>query len=512
MTMAKTLDSANSRHNLGIPKLEDANMAGTQESFKCTLILTEGDSAKALVMVGLTKVGKDYYGVFPLCGKLLNVRKASPARVKGNKEIINICKILGLNSKEDNLDTTKLLHFKPMQVDEHQIVNLAFSKHEADARKEWLHQYYPDTNIIKSNDSISYTEFINKELIQFSMAFNICNIPSVVDGLNPSQRKIVYCCFLRPDNVVNVVTLSGSIIEKLAYHHGNKSLALTIIRLAQNFVGANNVNLLTPLGQFGSQAQGGKDADAAHYINVCLPPITKMLFNKNDMPLLNYLDAEGMKVEPECFVPVMPIILMNGCVGTDLAFNLRWLMHGESLITMMPWYLWFTGKIEPTGPNCYTVYGCINKLDNQRFEITELPIGVWTQKYDEMLEDWRCNSDMIEDYKKHHTDLSVRYIIWVSDASMKNLEKEDLYAKFKLKKTIYTSNLILKEFYKICLQFYQKRKKNLESKLKQEYTKISNQVRFILAVNNKHQLIHQLKKKSKETKPKALAFFDSASN
>ncbi|KAI0225547.1 DNA topoisomerase 2, partial [Massospora cicadina] len=348
------------------------------------------------------------------------------------------------------------------------------------------------------------------------MAFNIRNIPSVVDGLKPSQRKVIYYCFLRPDNAVNVVTLTGSIIEKLAYRHGNKSLALKIIRLAHNFVGANNVNLLTPLGQFGSHAQGGKDAGAAHYINVCLPSITKMLFNKDDMPLINYLDAEGMKVEPECFVPVMPIILMNECVGTgtgwsinipnynpvDLAFNLRWLMHGESLITMMPWYLGFTGKIEPTGPNCYTVYGCINKLDNQRFEITELPIGVWTQKYDKMLEDWQCNYDIIEDYEKHHTDSSVRYVIWVSDASIKNLEKSDLYENFMLKKTIYTFNLvcfdkdsnikryssaeeILIEFYEIRLQFYQKHKKNLESKLKKEYTKLSNQVRFILAVNNK---------------------------
>ena len=58
----------------GIPKLEDANLAGTAQGYKCTLILTEGDSAKALAMAGLQIVGRDTYGVFPLKGKLMNVR------------------------------------------------------------------------------------------------------------------------------------------------------------------------------------------------------------------------------------------------------------------------------------------------------------------------------------------------------------------------------------------------------------------------------------------------------
>ena len=62
---------------LGIPKLEDANKAGTKESEHCTLILTEGDSAKALAMAGIEVVGRDFFGCFPLKGKMLNVREAS---------------------------------------------------------------------------------------------------------------------------------------------------------------------------------------------------------------------------------------------------------------------------------------------------------------------------------------------------------------------------------------------------------------------------------------------------
>lgn len=85
----------------GIPKLDDANKAGTKESNKCTLILTEGDSAKATALAGLAIVGRDYYGVFPLKGKLLNVREAPPSQLLANEEIKNLKLILGLKQGED---------------------------------------------------------------------------------------------------------------------------------------------------------------------------------------------------------------------------------------------------------------------------------------------------------------------------------------------------------------------------------------------------------------------------
>lgn len=80
----------------GIPKLDDANFAGTSRSDQCTLILTEGDSAKSLAISGLSVVGRDYYGVFPLKGKLLNVREAPVSQIMNNEEVQNIVKIMGL--------------------------------------------------------------------------------------------------------------------------------------------------------------------------------------------------------------------------------------------------------------------------------------------------------------------------------------------------------------------------------------------------------------------------------
>ena len=84
----------------GIAKLEDANEAGTKNSVGCTLILTEGDSAKTLAVAGLGVVGRDYYRVYPLKGKLLNVREASHKQIMENKEINDLVKIIGLTYKK----------------------------------------------------------------------------------------------------------------------------------------------------------------------------------------------------------------------------------------------------------------------------------------------------------------------------------------------------------------------------------------------------------------------------
>merc|ERR1719506_3635703 len=82
---------------LGVPKLEDANDAGGKNSAQCTLILTEGDSAKALAVSGLQVIGRDRFGVFPLRGKVLNVRDASLHQMMNNAEIQNLVKIVGLD-------------------------------------------------------------------------------------------------------------------------------------------------------------------------------------------------------------------------------------------------------------------------------------------------------------------------------------------------------------------------------------------------------------------------------
>lgn len=115
--LAKTSGKKNSKLR-GIPKLEDANDAGTKNSLNCTLILTEGDSAKSLAVSGLGVVGRDTYGVFPLRGKLLNVREATHKQILENAEINNLIKIIGLQYKKKymTIDDLKTLRYGKVMI------------------------------------------------------------------------------------------------------------------------------------------------------------------------------------------------------------------------------------------------------------------------------------------------------------------------------------------------------------------------------------------------------------
>lgn len=99
---------------MGLTKLADANNAGGKNGGRCTLILTEGDSAKALAVAGLSVVGRDNFGVFPLRGKLLNVRDAKHDQIMKNEEIQNIKKIMGLQHNKEYRDASTLRYGRLM--------------------------------------------------------------------------------------------------------------------------------------------------------------------------------------------------------------------------------------------------------------------------------------------------------------------------------------------------------------------------------------------------------------
>ncbi|KDD76869.1 subunit A of DNA gyrase/topoisomerase IV, partial [Helicosporidium sp. ATCC 50920] len=458
-------DGAKRSRVLGIPKLDDANDAGGRNSSECTLILTEGDSAKTLAVAGLSVVGRDRYGVFPLRGKLLNVRDASAAQISGNAEIQNIKQILGLqHGKEyNNSGTLRYGHLMIMTDQDHdgshikglimnylhtfypsllklpgflvefvtpiikatkgreqisfytvpeyeawceerdrrgwsvkyykglgtstaaeaktyfaalerhrkefvwhgqedgQALEMAFSKKKVEERKEWLRAFVPGTFLDHAATRIAYSDFVNRELILFSRADLERSIPSAVDGLKPGQRKILFACFKRNlKKDIKVAQLAGYVAEKSAYHHGETSLMGTIVGLAQDFVGSNNVNYLVPQGQFGTRLQGGKDAASARYIFTRLAAVARRLFPAADDVLLRNLAEEGQVIEPEWYVPILPTVLLNGAegIGTgwstfipnhnprDVVDNVRRLLDGQPMEPMAPWYRGFRGTIE----------------------------------------------------------------------------------------------------------------------------------------------------------------------
>nr|KMM63719.1 DNA topoisomerase 2 [Coccidioides posadasii RMSCC 3488] len=645
------------RARMNNPKLTDANKAGTKEGHHCTLILTEGDSAKGLAMAGRAVVGPDLFGVFPLRGKLLNVRDASVDQISKNQEIQNIKNFLGLQHKKEYTDTRGLRYghlmimtdqdhdgshikgllinylqvafpsllkipgfliefitpivkvwkgdpknptasksfftlpeyeewkkshghdrrwdkkyykglgtsstedaevyfrdldrhlkeFHAMQDTEAQLIDLAFSKKKADDRKEWLRQFKPGTYLDHSVDKITYTDFINKELILFSMADNIRSIPSVVDGLKPGQRKVLYAMFKR--NVkkdMKVVELGGYVSGMTAYQHGEASLQQTIVGLAQTFVGSNNVNCLEPSGNFGSRLQGGSDCASARYIHTRLSPFARRIFHAADEPLLKSNIDDGKVIEPEVYVPVVPMILINGAdgIGTgwstsipnfnpeDVVANLRRLMDGESLVPMKPWFRGFTGEVTASGDR-YKFSGIIKQTGDCEVEITELPIRTWTQDFKDKLEEIikaEKAPSFIKDYKDYNTHSKVHFIILMDEKHMKKALEDGLEERFKLSKTIATTNMvafdaegritkydtaedILKAFYAVRIRFYEKRKQHLLAQLHKELDKFTNQARFVqmiidgklvISKKRKPKLIEELKEKGFKPIPKAV--------
>lgn len=593
----------NRRSRMDNPKLTDANKAGTKDGYRCTLILTEGDSAKGLAIAGRSVVSPDLFGVFPLRGKILNVRDASVDQISKNAEIQNIKNFLGLKHKTNYTDCKSLRYghlmimtdqdhdgshikgllinflqvqfpsllkipeflvefitpivkaykgnpkrpkqsqsfftmpeykswkeqhkhehgwehkyykglgtsttedaqvyfrdldkhlkeFHVIQDNEPELIELAFSKKKADERKEWLRQFKPGTYLDHSTKDVTYTDFVNKELILFSMADNMRSIPSVVDGLKPGQRKVLFTCFKRNlKKDMKVVELAGSILGLTAYQHGETSLQSTIVGLAQTFVGSNNINCLEPSGNFGSRLQGGSDCASARYIYTRLSPFARRIFHSADEPLLTYNTDDEHTIEPETYVPVVPMVLINGAdgIGTgwstsipnynpeDIVDNLRLLMAGEPMKPIMPWFRDFKGNVTQMAPDRYKFSGIIKQTGENEVEITELPIRMWTQDFkDKIVEIIKADKvpAFVKDYDDYNTHEQVHFVIRMEEKHMKAAVEEGLEEKFKLSRSIATSNLvafdaegritkyatvedIMKEFYGIRIKFYEKRK------------------------------------------------------
>jgi DNA topoisomerase II len=98
-------------------------------------------------------------------------------------------------------------------------------------------------------------------------------------------------------------------------------LAQTIINLAQSFVGSNNVSLLMPNGQYGTREQGGKNHASPRYIFTLPSPISRVIFNSADDALLNPQKDDNQLIEPEFYMPILPMVLVNGAegIGTGMA-------------------------------------------------------------------------------------------------------------------------------------------------------------------------------------------------
>tara|TARA_B100000482_G_scaffold191458_1_gene176663 strand:+ start:81 stop:3539 length:3459 start_codon:yes stop_codon:yes gene_type:complete len=636
----KKTDGSKTKSIRGIPKLIDANYAGTNKSDKCTIIFCEGDSAKAGIVSGLSKEDRNVLGVYPMKGKLFNVRGESPKRILENKEVTEIKQILGIESGKEytqeivntklrygkilfmtdqDLDGShikglginlfdsewkslidipgfigfmntpilkakkgaselkfyndgewnswcsnnsikgwkikyykglgtstskefkeyfqhkKIVNFVNNDAECNNAIDMVFNKTRSNDRKSWLENYDRELYLDTNNTEVTYKNFINREMIHFSKYDCDRSIPNLLDGLKTSQRKILYTAFKRNlTTEIKVAQFSGSVSEISCYHHGENSLNGAIVGMAQNFVGSNNINLLEPKGQFGTRLQGGSDSASERYIHTNLNKLTRNIFTDKDDGILEYIDDDGTLVEPRYYVPIIPMILINGSKGIGTGFSTDIMCYNPLTIIdylenslndniekpdIIPYYKNFKGSIIKLTESKWLFKGCYERTGKKEIRVTELPIGLWTDDYKKYIEELidgnktttkgKKKTVIVKDYNDMSTDIVVDVtIIFSSENKLDELinkkiddnsnELEKLLRLYTTKTTtnmhLFDENEKLKKFktpmeiidhyIDIRLNTYVKRKKYLIKLLEHETKILINKVKFIKELLN----------------------------
>lgn len=633
------------KKNVKIDGLDPANNAGGKHSSSCSLFICEGLSAKTYVVAGIEtgvygKSGRDWFGVLPVTGKVLNVRNSTPTSIAANKVIVSLIQTLGLShgvdyridknfktlrygkiivvadadvdgihiegliinlihtlfptllerdepyivsmktpiarvfrgrskdllfyderrfndylskadhkvnakyykglgtTREEDVPDTFGLKMVEFQNDEHATTNMnkVFNKKYADARKQWLGNYSPDSYAFSLDDqgstcTMEISDFLDGEMIKFSHADCARSIPSGIDGLKESQRKILYAVRKRKLNFsgksLKVAQLSGYTAEHSNYHHGEQNLQDTIVGMASGFPGTNNIPLLYPDGGFGTRLEGGKDAASARYIFTKKEALTDYIFRSEDDPLLTPVNDDGDLVQPEHYVPIVPMILINGCtagIGTgwsctvpcfnplDIIASIRvWIENdGEVMLEepdtgeiccllpdLVPWYRGFKGEITSSGDSRFITEGILTRGNKKNVaEITELPIGMWTNRFKETCEDLVLNKKL-KSIKNYSSTQDVHFVLSETpDGISCNT------SNLKLHTYLYTSNMVLfnekdqlkkfntpqeiiDKFCTVRLGYYDLRKKHQIKALEQRLRILGNKERFITEVISK---------------------------
>lgn len=411
-------------------------------------------------------------------------------------------------------------------------INKVFKDENANERKLWLNTFNPrisryclDTlpelkekrdNMTIKLINVKVSDFMEHEMIKFSYEDCKRSLASCIDGFKESQRKVIYAIRKKfkskQTDFIKVAQLSGYVAEQTDYKHGEQNLCETIIKFAQDFVGTNNISLLESDGQFGTRLEGGKDSAASRYIYTKPHKILKYIFREEDDPILEYT-VEG---EPVTFVPIVPLILINGSVGIGTGWScfvpqynplelidyIRTKLSNENYsgyLDIDPYYKNFKGKIKPsTETKCkYTTYGKMKRIDERTIQVTELPIGVWTDKFKDQCYSLIEKGQLSQLVNESTTD----------DVNFTLKDLQDISA-IKLTSTLHTTNMvlfnrdsiitkyntiddILEEYFQTRLHFYKLRKDNILTKLKDSINLNENKLKFILKIVDNENFLKQ---------------------
>jgi DNA topoisomerase-2 len=365
------------------------------------------------------------------------------------------------------------------------------------------------------------TSFFDKEYLEYAK-YVVENraIPSCIDGLKPTQRKVVHVANKiwkgGNEKPMKLFQLAGMVAAQAYYHHGNTSLESAMIGMAQKF--KNSLPLLDGIGQFGSLRS--PSAGAPRYISGKLHSNFRLIYQ--DFELLTNKIEEGEEIEPEFFLPIVPTVILNGSSGIAVGFATNILnrnpkdvvdaclavLSDKKIKTLSPWLSEFTGTFtrDPQNPNTWKISGSYEVVNSTTVKVTEIPPSFTYERYEEWLNSL-VEKRIIVDYEDNSSD-KIEYILKFQRAVLKEyVSKSKLDALLKIhsqetenlttidengKLKIFTkAEDIVTHFVDVRLGYYDKRKAYLLAKLSRELLVISNRARFIkdiiegkLKVNN----------------------------
>lgn len=543
-----TASNSTTAKRLQIKDLTDATYAGTSKSKDCVLFLAEGLSALSFAKIGMkTVLNANYFGCYPVGGKILNVRKSKIEKANANEVLKNIEKILGLRAgaRNDNLRYGRVVMLKDADTDGAEILGLLinfFHHHypevlsrsfiyefvtpmiklfvpesqsfqfphsenvikkgntfivpfyneqefnsfkeshpeiqnmkteyikglagnedfevshyfthrdvneieliadehlnetieivygkDSSKRKEWM--FDTTERFLERCRKINISDFLNNDVLMFSFENCQRSIPSVIDGLKPSQRKVLWTLFnsSRKNEFQKVFMLTGQIASFAYYNHGDGAMNETIIKMAQTYPGSNNLNLLEPSGFFGSREYLGDDHGAPRYIKCRLNKEILNIFPEIDTKLLPKNFEDNVQIEPKFFVPIIPMVLCNGCRGIGTGYSTFVPMFSVSDLKSLIIDWLETGEFKEIIPKVNGFNGQIRKIENgyqidgvwkltkrtsnfDEYEVTEIPYNISIADFEEKLKEL-FNSKRILNFEygsKNDGINSVNYLI-----------------------------------------------------------------------------------------------------
>jgi len=439
----------------------------------------------------------------------------------------------------DDIDASFGEHVLEMQFDAGaaNALDECFSDRAVAQRRAQIQQFDPRAQTTEPTDQrYPISLFLRQEWIRFCVDDCERSIPHLLDGLKTSQRKILHAVLEKPvlhrNPAIKVAQLAGYVAELTHYHHGEQCLHDTICKMAQQFTGANfaNLPLLTPEGQFGSRLYLGKDAASGRYIYTKGVPYLEALFPPADASVLQPRWEDGAQVEPCFYLPILPLILVNGCrtgIGTGWSCTIppfeplqliaaldTHLSGGAWRMDWTPHYRGFTGMIDRLSD---TAFKCTGRLTHASatdvWTVDEIPISTSIHRYKEFLDSLVATKCI--DRLRNLSDTSKAHFTFVAVAPF-----QPTADTMKLTETIHLTNMVLQDatgrlrklssldevatmFVEERLRAYEKRREHLIAQTKRRMQEMSNKVKWVTWLLHKDHLL-QYHKASLTTDLKAL--------